>query len=137
MMQTFKYPVTVFSADGSQCETVETLAGTRATHTSLPSSLLQRLGIEWRRTVKVELPDRSFTELYAGEAKLSIDGVKATCIVLFADDDWQPMLGKTSLSSVIMEIDPEQPRLRRRQRLLLGGGPRLVSQPAQPPAKDT
>lgn len=133
-MQTFNYPLTVFSADGSHCETVEALAGTRTTHTSLPSSLLQRLGIEWRRTVKVELPDGSFTEWYAGEARLSIDGVKATCIVLFADDHLQPRLGKTSLSSVIMEVDPEQPRLRRRQRLLLGGGPRLVSPPAPPPA---
>lgn len=135
-MQTFKYPVTVFSADGSQCETVETLAGTRATHTSLPSSLLQRLGIEWRRTVMVEMPDGSFTEMYAGAARLSIEGVKATCTVLFADDHLPPLLGKTSLSNVIMEVDPEQPRLRRRRRLLLGGGPRLVSQPAQPPAND-
>ena len=132
-MQTFNYPVTVFSADGSHCETVEALAGTRTTHTSLPSSLLQRLGIEWRRTVKVELPDGSFTEMYAGEAQLSIDGVKTTAPVLFAEDHLQPRLGKTSLSGVFMEVDPEQPRLRRR-RLLLGGGPRLVSQPAQPPA---
>ena len=134
-MTTFNYPLTVFSADGSHCEVVDTLAGTRATHTSLPSALLQRLGIEWRRTVKVELPDGSFTEMYAGEAELSIEGLKTIAPVLFADDGLPPLLGKTSLSGVFMEVDPEQPRLRRR-RLLLGGGPRLVSQPAQPPASE-
>ena len=132
-MQTFKYPLTVFSADGSHCETVETLAGTRATYTALPSALLERLGIERRRRIRFELPDGSITEMEAGEAQVSIEGVKSSCIMVFADDGLPPLLGAEAIEGVAMEVDPEQPRLRPfRPRF---GGLRLCSaQLAQPPA---
>ena len=46
-MGTFHWPLTVLSADGDREETVEALVDTGATYTSLPASLLSRLGVSF------------------------------------------------------------------------------------------
>ena len=105
-MGTFHWPVTVISADGLRRETVDALVDTGSTFTALPSALLERLGIERGPSLDFTLADGSVMWQEAGESWLSVDGVEANCIVLFAEDDLLPLLGADTLEAVEMLVDP-------------------------------
>ena len=105
-MGTFHWPVTVISADGLRRETVEALVDTGSTFTALPAALLERMGIERGPSLDFTLADGSVMWQEAGEAWLSVDGVEANCIVLFAKDDLLPLLGADTLEAVEMLVDP-------------------------------
>ena len=105
-MGTFHWPVTVISADGLRRETVEALVDTGSTFTALPAALLERLGIERGPQLDFTLADGSVMWQESGWAQLSVNGVEASCIVLFAEDDLLPLLGADTLEAVEMLVDP-------------------------------
>ena len=115
-MGTFFWPITVESSDG---ETVEALVDTGASYTSLPASMLRRLGIVPRRRLEFELADGSVIEQNIGEATVRIDGVEATSIVVFADDGTPPLLGASTLEGVTMVVDRVAKRLAPTRALLM------------------
>ena len=110
-MGTFNWPVTVISADGARRETVEALVDTGATYTSLPASLLERLGIQRGLQLDFTLADGSVLWQDTGRARLSINGVAAYCTVLFAEDDLLPLLGAETLERIELVVDPVRERL--------------------------
>ena len=118
-MGTFFWPMTVESSDGETVETVEALVDTGASYTSLPASMLRRLGIVPRRRLEFELADGSVMEQEIGEATVRIDGVEATSIVVFADDGAPPLLGAYTLEGVTTVVDPVAKRLAPTRALLM------------------
>ena len=118
-MGTFFWPITVESSDGETVETVEALVDTGASYTSLPASMLRRLGIAPRRRLEFELADGSVIEQNIGEATVRIDGVEATSIVVFADDGTPPLLGASTLEGVTMVVDRVAKRLAPTRALLM------------------
>ena len=105
-MGTFNWAVTVISADGRRRETVEALVDTGATYTSLPSAMLERLGIERGPQLDFTLADGRVMWQESGEAILRINGAAAICTVLFAEDDLLPLLGAETLERIEMLVGP-------------------------------
>lgn len=118
-MGTFHWPLTVLSADGDREETVEALVDTGATYTSLPASLLARLGVVPQRHLEFELANGEVIEQQIGEARLRVDGVEATRVVVFGTDDAPALLGADTLEGVTMAVDPVGKRLAPTRALLM------------------
>ena len=118
-MGTFQWPMTVLSADGASAETVDALVDTGASYSSLPASMLRRLGIEPRRRLEFELADGNVIEQDIGEATLRVSGVEATRIVVFGDDNAPVLLGADTLEGVTMIVDPVGKRLAPTRALLM------------------
>lgn len=110
-MGTFHWPLTILSVDGGREETIEALVDTGATYTSLPASMLRRLGVVPQRRLEFELANGEVIEQDIGEARVRIDGVEAQTIIVFAEDDAPALLGAYALEGVTMVVDPVNRRL--------------------------
>ena len=111
-MGTFTYPLEVIAADGSRSATVSTLVGTRSTYTCLPASLLQELGIVPYRRIRAELADGSVVEESVGEARVRVEGIERSTIVIFAGEGAPALLGAYTLEGALLVVDPVRQRLR-------------------------
>jgi clan AA aspartic protease len=110
-MGTFNWPLSVVSADGENVETVDALVDTGAVYTSLPASMLRRLGIVPRRKMKFELADGSVIEEDIGYAAVRVEGIEVPTIVVFSGGDASPLMGAYTLEGVGMAADPVNQRL--------------------------
>ena len=110
-MGTFTYPIEVISADGSRSETVDATVDTGSTYTCLPSDLLGRLGVAPRRRIQSELADGSIVEDAVGEARVRVEGIETTTIVVFVDEAAPTLLGAYTLEGALLVVDPVRQRL--------------------------
>ena len=118
-MGTFHWPLTVLSVDRTKEETIEALVNTGASYTLLPSVMLRRMGVVPQRRLEFELANGEIMEHDVGEARIRIDGVEATSIVVFSDDAASPRLGADALQSVSMVVDPVNKSLAPTRALLM------------------
>ncbi|CAI7990889.1 3-hydroxypropionyl-coenzyme A dehydratase [Geodia barretti] len=88
---TFSCQIEVFSADGSP--------------------LLTRLGVEPRRRIQSELADGSIVEDAIGEARVSVEGVETTTIVVFVGEGAPTLLGAYTLEGALLMVDPIRQQL--------------------------
>ena len=116
---TFYWPMEVSSPDGSRWETVQALVDTGASHSVLPASMLRRLGVIPFRTVLYRIGDGRRVEREIGETKLRVNGLEATRIVAFGDDNVPPLLGADTLQGILLVVDPVDERLVPTDALLL------------------
>ena len=119
-MGTFSCQIEVFSADGSRSESVDALVDTGSTYTCLPSDLLNRLGVQPRRRIQSELADRSIVEDAIGEARVRVEGVDATTIVVIVDEAAPTLLGAYTLEGALLIVDPVRQRLAPTHALRMG-----------------
>jgi clan AA aspartic protease len=110
-MGTFSCQIEVFSPDGSRSESVDALVDTGSTYTCLPSALLTRLGVEPRRRIQSELADGSIVEDAIGEARVSVEGVETTTIVVFVGEGAPTLLGAYTLEGALLMVDPFRQQL--------------------------
>ena len=92
---------------------VELLVDTGAVYTVLPRSLLEELGIEPMGKRKFRTIEGKIIERYIGEAVIECLGERATCIVVFAEENDFEVLGVTALENLALEIDPVTKQLRK------------------------
>ena len=118
-MGTFYWPMEVSSPDGLRWETVQALVDTGASHSVLPASMLRRLGVVPFRTVLYRIGDGRRVEREIGETKLRVNGLEATRIVAFGDDNVPPLLGADTLQGILLVVDPVDERLVPTDALLL------------------
>ena len=118
-MGTFYWPLEVSSPDGLRWETVQALVDTGASHSVLPASLLRRLGVVPFRTVLHRIADGRRIPREIGETKLRVNGLEATRIVAFGDDDLPPLMGADTLQGILLVVDPVEERLIPTDALLL------------------
>jgi predicted aspartyl protease len=118
-MGTFHWPLTVLSADGDREETVQALVDTGSTYTSLPASLLGRLSIVPQRRLEFELANGEIIEQEIGEARLRVEGIEATRIVVFGPENAPSLMGADTLEGVTMVVDPVGRRLAPTRALLM------------------
>ena len=119
-MGTFSCQIEVFSADGSRSESVDALVDTGSTYTCLPSALLTRLGVEPRRRIQSELADGSIVEDAIGEARVRVEGVETTTIVVIVDEAAPTLLGAYTLEGALLIVDPVRQRLAPTHALRMG-----------------
>ena len=110
-MGTFSCPIEIFSADGSRSETVEALVDTGSTYTCLPATLLHELGVAPRRRIQSELADGSIVDDEIGEARIRIEGIETTTIVVFVGEGAPALLGAYTLEGALLVVDPVRQRL--------------------------
>ena len=111
-MGTFSYPLEVIAADGSRSATVSTLVDTGSTYTCLPASLLRELGIVPVERIRTELADGSVVEESVGEARVRVEGIERSTIVIFAGEGAPALLGAYTLEGALLVVDPVRQRLR-------------------------
>ena len=110
-MATFSMPIEIAGPDRERFETVNALAGTRATYTTLPASKLRSLGVSPmdKREFKRKNGERIHRDI--GEARVRIGGRVRTTIVVFADEGSRPILGRVTLGEFSLAVDAVNQRL--------------------------
>ncbi len=103
-MGAFLYPITLIGPAGQ--ETQEALVDTGATHTCLPSPLLERLGVQPIGRERFALADGREVEMGIGALMARIDGRERPTISIFGDPDAEPLLGVFTLEGFLLGVDP-------------------------------
>ena len=110
-MGTFAHEITLLAPNGSGSETVSALVDTGATFTSIPSTLLERLGVIPQRSVRLRLATGEIVEQQTGEVVVALDGVRATVLCVFGPPDAPPLIGAHTLEAFLMAADPIEQRI--------------------------
>ena len=97
------------------------LVDTGATDSLVPRKHLEAIGLEPRARRVYELADGSELGLDIGAAEIEFMGDFTAGVVMFGDDDAEPLLGVTALESVGIEVDPVNQRLKRLPAVRLKG----------------
>ena len=105
-MGTFSVTLDVGSPDGSQYRPVEALVDTGATYTVLPGSVLRELGVQPHRSSIFELADGSQHEWQMGRTWVKWQDKREMTLVVFGEDDMQPILGAVTLEEFLVAPDP-------------------------------
>ena len=91
---------------------LEGLVDTGATYPFIPEDTLQRLNIQPQSHKKFTFADGSQKEMSIGEARISLNGASAPCLVVFAPPKTEPLFGALALESLGLEVDPVNRRLK-------------------------
>ncbi len=105
-MGTFTHPITLIAASGSETETVEALVDTGATFTSIPSPILERLGVAPVRKIRLGLANGEVVEGNMGEVVAQLDGQRSTIWCVFRPPDAPPLIGVHTLEAFLLTVDP-------------------------------
>ena len=110
-MGTFQVAIEVGDPDGQRYETVEALVDSGATYTTMPASLLSRLGVSPHSKRTFVLADGTRIERDFGRTWVSLHGEHAISPVVFGDEGAMPLLGALTLEVFSLGIDPVDQRL--------------------------
>lgn len=121
-MGTFRVSIGIGDPRGHQYESLDALVDTGATYTTLPGSLLRRLGVASDRREELELADGGIVQRDVGQTWVRIDGRSAIVPVVFAEEGSEPLLGAVTLEIFLLNVDPVRQRLVPTRGLLMGLG---------------
>ena len=110
-MGTFTVPIQIANLNDGLFVDVTALVDTGATYTTLPASVLTRLGIQPVERRLFRLADDRQIEYPVGQARLRLDGRELIVLVVFAHEDAEPLLGATALEIFGLGVDPLDRRL--------------------------
>ena len=110
-MGTFTQSITLLAASGGQTETLDALVDTGATFTGVPSAVLERLGVEPHRTVRLRLANGQIEERSLGRVRAELNGESEEIICVFGDPDAPPVIGAVTLETFLLSVDPVEQRL--------------------------
>lgn len=117
-MGIFRVPLQVGNPFTGQTEIVEAIVDTAAVDSVMPSSLLQRLGIEPMQTVRFRTASGERIEYEVGSAYFSAEGFRCIANVVFGPEE-EPLMGATTLEQLYLTVDPRNQRLAPVEGLLL------------------
>ena len=110
-MATFSIPIEIAGPDNERFETVNALAGTRATYTTLPASLLTSLGVAPfdRQSFILANGQRVYRDV--GQVAVRMDGRVRITPAVFGNEDSHSILGAVTLEEFSLAVDPVDERL--------------------------
>ena len=117
-MGTFRVNLWVGNLFTDAGASVEALVDTGATHSMVPGSLLQELGIEPVETRTSRIADGSRMELHTAWARFSAGGRNAVARVSFGPEGTY-LMGSTTLEDMGLVVDPVDQRLAPQDDLLM------------------
>ena len=117
-MGTFFHHIRLIAASGKS-ETLEALVDTGAAFTTVPSPVLERLGVKPHRTVKLRLADGQVVEWRLGRVLAEIDGLQEETLCVFGSADAPPVIGAHTLQAFLLGVDPVEHRLVPREAFLM------------------
>ena len=118
-MGRFEVTIEVGDPEGQRYESVEALVDSGATYTTMPGSLLRRLGVSPHSKRTFLLADGTRIERDFGRTWVSLHGEHDISPVVFGDDGTMPLLGALTLEVFSLGIDPVNQRLIPVDRLML------------------
>lgn len=110
-MGLFRVDIEVGDPQGQTYETVHTLVHTGASYTSLPASLLHRLGVQPYDRLPFIHADGSSVEKDIGQTWVRVNDRPVITIVIFGEEDAPSLLGAYTLEGVRLSADPFNARL--------------------------
>ena len=110
-MGTFSVPIEIGDPQGRKFELVDALVDTGATLTSVPSSLLARLGVAPTRSGRFALANDQRIDMSMGETRIRVNGMEITTWILFGEEESSPLLGALALEGLLLGVDPFNRRL--------------------------
>jgi predicted aspartyl protease len=110
-MSTFSVQIEAGDPQAQRFESIQALVDTGSTYTVLPASLLRRLGVEPHRTSLFELADGSQMQWQMGRTWLRIGDQVEMSLVVFGEDNVEPLLGAVTLEEFLLAPDPIRHRL--------------------------
>ena len=110
-MGTFNIDIEIGDPTGFRFETMSALVDTGSTLTSMPSSVLRRLGVTPSRQYTFELADGSEIQRPVGRTWIRVGGETGLTPVVFADEEVEPLLGAVSLQDLLLAVDSPNERL--------------------------
>ena len=105
-MGVFTVPIQIAAGDGRELGEFDAIVDTGASFTSLPASALNELGVARTRRETFRLANGETGELDMGEARVRINGVETTTLVLFAEEESPILLGAYTLEGLLLGVDP-------------------------------
>ena len=117
-MGTFRVNLWVGNLFTNADANVEALVDTGATHSMIPGSLLQELGIDPVETRISRIADGSRMELQTAWARFSAEGRNAVARVSFGPEGTY-LIGATTLEDMGLAVDPVDRRLIEQEDLLM------------------
>lgn len=118
-MGTFHYPIEVGDPQGQRWERLDALVDTGATYTTLPASLLRRLGVQAIERTTFTLADERTVERDLGIALVRIDGRLRPTVVVFSPGEGTFILGAVTLEEFSLGVDLVRKHLVRTTGLLM------------------
>ena len=110
-MGTFNVTVEVAAGHEGPFETLDAVVDTGATFTRVPSSILQRLGVEPAQRREFITPDGNRVERGVGSVVVRIDEEASTTLAVFGESDGNTLLGSVTLATLGLGVDPARQRL--------------------------
>ena len=110
-MGEFMVDMEVGDMEGNNYVPFTGVAGTNATFTSLPASLLESLEVEASNTGLFEELDGTVKTLSFGFTYVRYNGKKSIVPVVFVDEDDEVLIGVTTLEYMALDADLENERL--------------------------
>ena len=110
-MGTFTAEIEIGTPDGTRFETVSALVDTGASVTTLPASVLEGLGVAPHTEFTFVLADSREIQRPVGRTWIRIGDRSEITLVVFADDDVEPLLGAYSLQGLMLGVDSPNERL--------------------------
>ena len=118
-MGTFTYPITLLGAAEGVSEPLDALVDTGATFTTMPGSVLKRLGVQVQRKVRLRLADGRDVQWEMGEIRAQLDGESSTIWCVFASEDTPALIGAHTLEAFLLVVNPVDQRLIPKEALLM------------------
>src|SRR5437867_1782298 len=97
-MGTFFHPITIIGPNGK--ESIDALVDTGVSFTTLPASLLRRLGVRPFRRARLRLADGQVAERDLGRVTARINGLEDETICIFGPEAAPPVIGSHTLQAM-------------------------------------
>ena len=109
-MSTFFQPITLFSEAGAS-QTIEALVDTGSSFSTVPSPILEELGVVPHRTIRLGLANGQISERRVGRVLAQLDGIQEETLCIFGGPDDLPTIGAHTLEAFLLGVDPHNKRL--------------------------
>ena len=110
-MGTFSVPIEIGNSEGTRFESIAALVDTGASYTCIPATVLRELGVPVRDQVTFILADGSRILRDVGRTWIRVDGKPEITLVVFGDEDAEPLLGAYTLQGLLLGVDSPNERL--------------------------
>ncbi len=110
-MGTFAVSIDVGNPEGERFESVEALVDTGASYTMIPGNILRDLGVEPHTQFNFIMADGSYIEREVGRTWVRIGNQLEITLVVFANEDAEPLLGSYTLQGMLLAVDTPNERL--------------------------
>ena len=110
-MGTFNVEIEIGDPQGQRWERLDALVDTGSSFTWVPADVLRRLSVEPVRQFPFETAEGRITQRDVGRTWVRYEGRSEMTLVVFGEEDTEPLLGAYTLEGFLLAPDPVNRRL--------------------------